>query len=79
MRATIDAGGRVVIPKPLRDRLLWVAGTEIDITERDGWVELSPIPTPMELVGDVPVASTHRAMPVLTTETVRQIMEQVRR
>lgn len=79
MRATIDAGGRVVIPKPVRERLRLVAGTEIEITERDGWVEISPIPTPMTLVGDDPVASADRPMPVLTAETVRQTMEQLRR
>lgn len=79
MSATIDAGGRVVIPKSIRDRQGLVPGTEIEIAERDGWVEISPVPTAMELVGDSPVASTDRAMPVLTTDMVRQTMEQLRR
>ncbi len=36
MRSTIDAGGRVVIPKSLRTELGLVAGDEVDI-ELDGW------------------------------------------
>lgn len=79
LRATIDAGGRVVIPKLMRERLRLMAGTEIEITERDGWVEISPVSTAMTLVGDEPVASTDRAMPVLTADTVRQTMDQLRR
>lgn len=79
MRATIDGGDRVVIPKPVRERLQLTAGPEIEIIERDGWVEISPIPTPMTLMGDEPIASTDREMPVLTAETVRQTMEQLRR
>lgn len=79
MRATIDGGDRVVIPKPVRERLQLTAGREIEIIERDGWVEISPIPTPMTLMGDEPIASTDREMPVLTAETVRQTMEQLRR
>ena len=35
MRTTIDKAGRVVIPKPIRDALGLVAGTEVDI-EIDG-------------------------------------------
>lgn len=35
MRTTIDAAGRVVIPKPIRDALGLVGGTEVDV-ELDG-------------------------------------------
>ncbi|HVV35289.1 MAG TPA: AbrB/MazE/SpoVT family DNA-binding domain-containing protein [Acidimicrobiales bacterium] len=31
MRTTIDSAGRVVIPKPIRDALGLVGGTEVDI------------------------------------------------
>jgi AbrB family looped-hinge helix DNA binding protein len=31
MRTTIDAGGRVVIPKPVRERLGLVPGAEEDV------------------------------------------------
>lgn len=79
MRATIDQGGRVVIPKPIRERLGLSAGAEIEFTERDSWLEIAPVPTPMTLTGDEPVASTERPMPVLSADMVRQTMEQIRR
>ena len=81
MRATIDGGGRVVVPKPVRERLGLRPGTEVELTERDGWLEIAPAATPMRLVGkgeDV-VARADREMPTLTTEDVRRTMEQVRR
>ncbi|MHB8464674.1 MAG: AbrB/MazE/SpoVT family DNA-binding domain-containing protein [Acidimicrobiales bacterium] len=81
MRATIDAGGRVVVPKAVRERLGLQPGSAIELTERDGWIEIAPAATPMTLVGrgeDV-VASTDREMPVLTAEQVRAVVEQTRR
>lgn len=81
MRATIDGGGRVVVPKPVRERLGLRPGTEVELTERDGWIEIAPAATPMRLVGrgeDV-VAITDREMPVLTSDDVRRTTEQTRR
>lgn len=68
----------MVIPKSVRDRLGLGAGAEVEITERDGWVEIAPVPTPMTLVGDKPVAQTPREMPALTIDLVRQTLERVR-
>lgn len=39
---TIDAVGRLVIPKSLRDRLGLTAGTTLLVTEDDGRLVLSP-------------------------------------
>jgi AbrB family looped-hinge helix DNA binding protein len=33
MKTTIDKAGRVVIPKPLRDRYRLVPGTEVDVID----------------------------------------------
>lgn len=81
MRATIDAGGRVVVPKPVRDRLGLRPGGEVELIERDGWLEVAPAPTPMSLVETQEglVASAGREMPVLTAEMVRASVEQQRR
>jgi len=38
---TIDAAGRLVIPKPLRDRLRLEAGTRLFISEEEGRLVLS--------------------------------------
>jgi AbrB family looped-hinge helix DNA binding protein len=81
MRATIDGGGRVVVPKPVRERLGLRPGTEVELTERDGWIEIAPAATPMRLVGrgDDVVAETDREMPTLTADEVRRVIEQARR
>jgi len=81
MRATIDGGGRVVVPKPVRERLGFTPGTEVELTERDGWIEIAPAPTPMQLAGrgaDV-VAVAERDMPVLTADDVRRVLDRTRR
>jgi len=40
MKATIDKAGRLVIPKPIRDRRHLVPGTEVEIVETDDGIEL---------------------------------------
>ncbi|RDI64484.1 AbrB/MazE/SpoVT family DNA-binding domain-containing protein [Nocardia pseudobrasiliensis] len=81
MRAAIDAAGRVVIPKPLRDALGLTAGQPVEVVERDGHLEIAPAPTPMHLVdeGDGVAAVTDTEMPTLTAELVRDVLEQSRR
>ena len=41
MRATIDADGRLVIPKPLRDQLGFAPGTELELEAVDGRLEVT--------------------------------------
>lgn len=81
MRTAIDASGRVVVPKAVRDALGLVGGTELDVRVVDGRVELEIAPTPMRLVetenGVVAVAD--RPMPVLDADTVRATLERARR
>ena len=65
MRTTIDANGRVVSPKAMRDAR----------------VELAPAPTPVHLErrDGVLVAVPERELPPLTVEQVRATLEQTRR
>ena len=42
MKTTIDGAGRVVIPKALRDRAGLKPGTELDIRDSDGIIEITP-------------------------------------
>jgi AbrB family looped-hinge helix DNA binding protein len=81
MRTTIDAAGRIVVPKLIRDELGLSAGTELDLRVVDRRIEIDVPATPMRLVehehGVVAVAD--RDMPTLTSDLVRETLERVRR
>jgi AbrB family looped-hinge helix DNA binding protein len=81
MRSAIDSAGRVVIPKPLRDRLGLERGRIVEIREREGRIEIEPTSTPMSLArragGRVAVPSEE--IPPLTDEIVRATIERTRR
>jgi AbrB family looped-hinge helix DNA binding protein len=81
MRATIDQGGRVVVPKEIRERLGLTAGAEVELSEVDGRLEVSPIPTPMQLeeVEGELVAVADVDVPTLTSDVVRAVIESTRR
>jgi len=81
MRTTIDAAGRIVVPKPVRDDLGLTAGTELELSVVDRRIEIDVPATPMRLEehehGVAAIAD--RQMPTLTTEAVRNTLERIRR
>ncbi len=81
MRTTIDGSGRVVVPKVLRDALGLRPGSDVEITLRDGHIEIEPTTVPMHLVDHdgITVAETDAPLPTLSTEQVREVLERVRR
>lgn len=81
MRTAIDRAGRIVVPKALRDALGLTPGQPLDITVRDGRLEVEPVPTPMHLErrGKRIVAVPDTEVPPLTADTVRDALERVRR
>jgi AbrB family looped-hinge helix DNA binding protein len=80
MRTTIDAGGRVVIPKPIRDRLGLRPGAEVELAEADGRVEIRPALSAMDLVEvDGRLVAQGDGLPVLTDDVVRETIERIRR
>lgn len=81
MRTAIDAAGRVIVPKAIRDELGLVAGTQLEVRVVDRRIEIEVPATAMRLEDDGhgPVAATDRAMPVLTADAVRDALERVRR
>lgn len=84
MRTTIDAGGRVVIPKEMRAALGLRAGQQVDIAVLDGRVSIDVIGMGMHLEDrdGVPVAvpdDPDAPIEPLTADTVRATLEQLRR
>jgi len=81
MRTSLDAAGRVVIPKEMRDRLGLRRGRALDIRERDGRIEIEPAATAMSLVRRAggAVAVSGEKLPALTDELVRDTLEHTRR
>jgi AbrB family looped-hinge helix DNA binding protein len=81
MRTTIDASGRVVVPKPLRDELGLRGGTSLEIRANAGRIEIEPLPTPMRLArrGKGLVAVSDIPLPTLGAEEVRSVVDSQRR
>lgn len=81
MRTTIDAAGRIVVPKVLRDELGLTGGEVLEIAVRDGRLEIEISPTPMRLEqrGEGLVAVPEVELPALTADAVREVLERLRR
>ena len=81
MKATLDAAGRIVVPKPLRQALGLKPGQPLEIRAGDGHLEIEITPTPMRLKkrGKGMVAVPDAELPTLTAEQVRDTLERVRR
>ena len=81
MRATIDAAGRIVVPKPLRDQLGVHAGQALELAVRDGRLEVEVAPVEMRLARGPRglVARPAEPLPALSWEVVRETLERTRR
>ncbi|HTA35757.1 MAG TPA: hypothetical protein VK761_03490 [Solirubrobacteraceae bacterium] len=81
MRVAIDGVGRIVIPKPMRDILGIDGPTELELTERDGALELTVpyIKAHLEERDGFTVIVPDEPVPTLTTEMVREEIERSRR
>ena len=81
MKTSIDAAGRVLIPKELRERVGLRRGRPIEIHERDGHIEIEPAGTAMTLVRRAggAIAVPEDKLPPLTDELVRDTLERTRR
>ena len=81
MRSAVDAAGRVVIPKEMRERLGLRRGRRVEIRERDGRIEIEPVATAMSLARRTggAVAVPDQKLPPLTDVDVRDTLERTRR
>jgi AbrB family looped-hinge helix DNA binding protein len=79
MRTTIDAAGRLVVPKALRDELGFAAGTELDLQAVDGRLEVA-VPSRVRVEeGPHGVRFAADAAVPLTSERIRELIERGRR
>lgn len=81
MRTTIDAAGRIVIPKALRDAMGLEAGRAIDVVFTDGRIEIeiAPADVTVEAAEGLPRLVPAEPMPELTDRQVRDAIEATRR
>ncbi len=81
MRITIDAVGRLVVPKALRAEVGITGPTELEVIARDGVIELTvaDVPARIEDRNGSPVIVTDVPMKPLTVEDVRSAIARVRR
>ncbi len=81
MKTTIDAAGRLVIPKEIRREAGLKPGVVLEVRLRGGRIEIEPAPLPVKLVrkGKLLVAVPERNVGVLTSETVERTRRALRR
>ncbi|MFV2038753.1 MAG: AbrB/MazE/SpoVT family DNA-binding domain-containing protein [Acidimicrobiales bacterium] len=81
MKSAIDKSGRVIIPKPLRDKLGLAGGEELEVTEDNGAIEIRPASTDVEIIetAEGVVAVPKEPALVLTADEVRATLDRVRR
>jgi AbrB family looped-hinge helix DNA binding protein len=81
MKVAIDAAGRIIVPKPLREALGIKPGQVLEIRAGEGRLEIEIAPTPMRLEkrGKGLVAVPEEELPALTADQVRETLERTRR
>lgn len=80
MKTTIDAAGRLVIPKEILRAAGLRPGMPLDIGLRNGVVEITPAPVPIRLVRRARflVAEPEQPVEPLTDEMVERTLEHLR-
>ena len=80
MLATIDGAGRMVVPKAIREQAGLRPGDPLEVTYRDGRIEIEPAPRQVRLRerDGFKIAEPAGPYEPLSDETVRKTREQSR-
>lgn len=81
MKTTIDAAGRLVIPKEIRREAGLKPGMPLEVRWAEGRIEIAPAPLSVKLVrrGRLLVAVPQKDVGPLTVETVERTRGAIRR
>lgn len=80
MQVTIDKLGRIVVPKPVRERLGLRPGARLDLVEDDDEVRLRPVGVPARLEEqDGVLVVVHDEAGSLEADAVLRLRDQIRR
>jgi AbrB family looped-hinge helix DNA binding protein len=79
MEATVDAVGRIVLPKALRDLLGLVPGSRVDVTQYGAGLTVIPHGRTARLVTEDGVLVIAKGETVLTDEMMYRLIEAGRR
>ncbi len=81
MKVAIDSAGRIVVPKPMRDRLGVRGPSELEVLEEDGRIVICPVAGTVDLVDRDGLLVAERSDDVapLDAEAVRDLVERRRR
>jgi AbrB family looped-hinge helix DNA binding protein len=81
MKTTIDAAGRVVVPKKIRESAQLEAGSELEVRLENGVIELEPVAARVKFKkkGHFVVAQLDGKPALLTQNTVKATVDSVRR
>jgi len=79
MEATIDSGGRILLPKQLRDALGMTPGSTVDIARYGAALQITPGGRTARLERDASGRLVARADTVVTDEAMFALIDSVRR
>lgn len=81
MKTTIDAAGRLVIPKAIRRQAGLQPGMPLDVRWHGGRIEIEPIPVPIAFIrkGHFVVAAHQDEGPTLTSREVEDVRDNIAR
>ena len=81
MKTTIDAAGRLVIPKEIRRQARLQAGMPLEVRWHDGRIEIEPAALPVRLIrkGRLLVALPEAGVEPLTAEIVDEARQALAR